>query len=112
MTIGNRALQRLVRSKNNERRARGFEYPNINILQPKLKISQPGDAYEQEADKVADQLIRMPDPSDSLMPIEAAKHEGIVCKCTSCKMKDEKDEDLNISRKSPSDLQKIVMYYF
>jgi Domain of unknown function (DUF4157) len=30
------------------------------VIQPKLAISQPGDAYEQEADRVADQVIRMP----------------------------------------------------
>jgi Domain of unknown function (DUF4157) len=32
-------------------------------LQPKLNISEPGDRYEQEADRVADQVMRMPDPS-------------------------------------------------
>ncbi len=31
-------------------------------LQAKLKINQPGDKYEQEADRVADQIMRMPDP--------------------------------------------------
>ncbi len=67
-TIGNRAMQSLVRSKSNESTARGSEYPKINIHQPKLKISQPGDSYEQEADKVADQAIRMRDPLDSLLP--------------------------------------------
>ncbi|MCM1983264.1 eCIS core domain-containing protein [Lyngbya confervoides] len=30
-------------------------------LQAKLKISQPSDRYEQEADRVADQVMRMPD---------------------------------------------------
>jgi hypothetical protein len=29
-------------------------------LQAKLTVSQPGDAYEQEADRVADQVMRMP----------------------------------------------------
>ena len=32
------------------------------FLQPKLAISQPGDPYEQEADRVAGQVMRMPDP--------------------------------------------------
>ena len=31
-------------------------------IQPKLKINQPGDKYEQEADRVADQVMRMPEP--------------------------------------------------
>lgn len=32
-------------------------------LQPKLAISTPGDIYEQEADRVADQVMRMPEPA-------------------------------------------------
>jgi len=35
-------------------------------IQAKLSISQPGDAYEQEADRVADQVMRMPDPETRL----------------------------------------------
>ena len=31
-------------------------------IQPKLKIGQPNDKYEQEADRVAEQVMRMPDP--------------------------------------------------
>ncbi|MCY7272244.1 MAG: hypothetical protein LH702_00505 [Phormidesmis sp. CAN_BIN44] len=33
------------------------------LLQTKLKISEPGDKYEQEADRVADQVMRMGDSS-------------------------------------------------
>jgi|GEM_PF-3245585 len=32
-------------------------------IQAKLKISEPGDVHEQEADQIADQVMRMPDPS-------------------------------------------------
>jgi len=46
-TIGNQAVQRMVRS---------------GALQAKLKIGQPGDRYEQEADRVAEQVMRMPKP--------------------------------------------------
>jgi hypothetical protein len=31
-------------------------------VQPKLTVSTPGDMYEQEADRVADQVMRMPEP--------------------------------------------------
>jgi len=31
-------------------------------LQAKLRIGQPGDVYEQEADRVAEQVMRMPEP--------------------------------------------------
>jgi len=46
-TIGNQAVQRLIKS---------------GALQAKLKIGQPGDRYEQEADRVADAVMRMPEP--------------------------------------------------
>jgi outer membrane protein OmpA-like peptidoglycan-associated protein len=36
------------------------------VLQRKLTINQPGDAYEQQADRVADAVVRMPDPAASL----------------------------------------------
>ena len=37
--------------------------PNAGALQTKLSIANPGDEYEQEADRVAEQVIRMPDSS-------------------------------------------------
>ena len=46
-TIGNRAVERLIKS---------------GALQSKLKIGQPDDIYEHEADRVAEQVMRMPDP--------------------------------------------------
>ena len=48
-TIGNQAVQRLIKS---------------GALQTKLKIGQPGDKYEQEADRVADAVMRMPEISN------------------------------------------------
>lgn len=33
-----------------------------SLVQPKLRISQPNDIYEQEADRVADIVMRMPEP--------------------------------------------------
>jgi hypothetical protein len=32
-------------------------------IQTKLKIGEPGDKYEQEADRIADEVMRMPEPS-------------------------------------------------
>ena len=46
-TIGNQAVQRLLRSR---------------TIQAKLAISQPGDVYEREADRVAEHVMRMPEP--------------------------------------------------
>src|SRR5688500_217519 len=47
-TVGNQALQRLI---------------NSQYIQTKLKVSTPGDPLEQEADHVADTVMRMPDPA-------------------------------------------------
>src|SRR5262245_37373599 len=37
--------------------------PSQPVIQAKLAISQPGDVYEQEADRVAEHVIRMPEPT-------------------------------------------------
>ncbi|MFL6332512.1 MAG: DUF4157 domain-containing protein [Pyrinomonadaceae bacterium] len=37
-------------------------------LRPKLTVSAPGDAYEQEADRVSEQVMRMPKPRLQLTP--------------------------------------------
>jgi hypothetical protein len=46
-TIGNKVVERLIES---------------GALQAKLRIGAPGDVYEQEADRVAEQVMRMPEP--------------------------------------------------
>jgi hypothetical protein len=46
-TIGNHAVQRLF---------------TTGIFQSKLRIGQPNDTYEQEADRVAEQVMSMPEP--------------------------------------------------
>ena len=43
------------------------------ILAPKLEINEPGDTYEQEADRVADQVMRMPAP-----PHQALEFSSLV----------------------------------
>ena len=44
-----------------------FSAPRI---QPKLTVGLPGDMYEQEADRVADRVMRMPDPRVQRQPEE------------------------------------------
>ncbi len=44
---GNQAMQRLLR---------------VGLIQAKFNINEPGDQYEQEADRVAEQVMRMPEP--------------------------------------------------
>jgi hypothetical protein len=74
-TIGNQALQRLLHSNTR------FDFARIGI-HAKLNVSQPGNIYEQEADRVAEGHINR--------------------KCSACKMKKEKgeeEESLDITRK-------------
>jgi hypothetical protein len=47
-TIGNHAVQGLFKT---------------GVIGAKLKIGQPNDIYEQEADRIADKVMRMPEPS-------------------------------------------------
>ena len=49
-------------------------------IQAKLKVGQPGDIYEQEADRVAEEVMRMPEPKVERYPEEEKKkeEEGIV----------------------------------
>jgi hypothetical protein len=54
-THGNRYVQRVVAG-----------------IQAKLKVGQPGDVYEQEADRVADAVLMMPEP---LVPRQAEEEE-------------------------------------
>jgi hypothetical protein len=93
-TIGNQAVQRLMRSN-------AWNNGTRTGIQTKLKISQPGDMYEQEADRIAEQVMRMSTPSR--IGISAtSEEERIDRKCSACKMKkgeDEEEERLNISRK-------------
>ena len=38
-------------------------FPNTLSIHPKLKINKPGDKYEQEADQMANQIMRMETPT-------------------------------------------------
>ena len=99
-TIDNQTFQRPVHSTSN---AKGFDFGKIRI-QPKLKVSQPEDEYEQEADKVAEQVMRMSGPGP-IVPIADTKEGQINRKCTACEMKNEEEEkkvSLKVSRKPAS----------
>lgn len=60
--IGNQAVQKLFKA---------------GVIQAKLKIGQPNDIYEQEADRVAEQVMRMPEPQVWQQPEEKEEEEII-----------------------------------
>jgi len=47
----------------------------IPSIQASLKIGQPDDQYEQEADRVAERVMRMPDPVIQKQPLEEEEEE-------------------------------------
>jgi len=55
-------------------------------IQAKLKVSEPHDVHEQEADRVADQVMRMPDPTTSHEAEVSSRHTvpQIQRMCTDC----------------------------
>ncbi len=58
--------------------------PRCDTAQAKLKVNQPGDRYEMEADRVAEQVMRMPEP-------DMQRHED-----------EEKEEDEDLLQAKPS----------
>lgn len=83
-SIRSRSLPKAPQQKPASGAARPFFNP---IIQPKLSINQPNDIYEQEADAVADKVMRMTDhdvaPARPAPPV-------IQMKCADC----ERDEKL------------------
>ncbi|MCX9012827.1 MAG: DUF4157 domain-containing protein [Candidatus Methanoperedens sp.] len=84
-TIGNQAVRKLIRS---------------GVLQAKLRIGKPNDIYEQEADRVAEQVMRMPEPK-----VSKDTEVSIQRKCPKCiKGKpDKKEEEKILQTKEASD---------
>jgi hypothetical protein len=50
------------------------------VLQTKLTVNQPGDIYEQEADQVAEQVMRMTNPETPLSDDEGEAKNFLMCK--------------------------------
>lgn len=72
-TMGNQAVQRLLKS---------------GTIQAKLTIGKPNDKYEQEADRVAEQVMRMPEPNQSLVN----GHSSLAQRKSGCPECPEKEE--------------------
>lgn len=90
-TIGNQAVGKLIKS---------------GALQAKLKIGQPGDIYEQEADRMAERVMRMPEPQVSKKTdiSNPARNNSIQRKCPGCNKgtKIAKEEDEKLQKKEAS----------
>src|SRR5579862_9312324 len=51
--------------------------PQVRGIQRKLTVNAPGDAYEQEADRVAEQVMRMPEPGAVATPALSGGVAGV-----------------------------------
>ena len=68
-------------------------------IQTKLTVNRDGDPYEREADRVADQVMRMPEPAPS-MAAGASHPPALQRKCADCMEEEEKEETpASLSRK-------------
>jgi hypothetical protein len=74
-----------------------FNFANI---QTKFKVSQPGDIYEQEADRAAEEVMRMSSSLEANLPILDNNDKKLHRKCESCQ--DEEEEKIKIRRKMSS----------
>lgn len=83
----------------------------VRGLQAKLTVNVPGDAYEQEADRVAEQVMRMPEPSagSSVSPVSstaatagAALQRECACggTCDDCKKKSHDEQHAKVQMKA------------
>ena len=67
---------------------------NTLFFQPKLNINKPGDQYEQEADTMADSVMRMPVNNQSFFSPKPLSISTLQRKCKDCE-----DEDKKMQRK-------------
>ncbi len=64
-----------------------------------LAVNQPGDIYEQEADRAADEIMRTP-PTDAAQPSHTSSSPGqLQRKCAGCKKEEEEEKDHKLHRK-------------
>lgn len=107
--VGNHAMQNIMDPSSISEG--GLDFSNHSAIQPKLRISQPGDSYEQEADRIAEQVMRTSDSSHPIGTLLATEGEGIDRKCAACEMEGEDEEqkkkregeDWKISRKASTE---------
>ncbi|MDT5156609.1 MAG: hypothetical protein QOH51_966 [Acidobacteriota bacterium] len=69
------------------RSQRGADSLAVGVLQTKLRVSEPGDLYEREADRMADRVMSMPEPK-----ARAGKWDGSES--------EEPEQKLSLQRKS------------
>ena len=88
-------------------------YPGTrNSIQPKLQINAPRDRYEQEADRIADEVLRqkMPEEQDETVDIQA--RPSLPAAGGERDISEHLENRLNRSRSSGSPLSRATQSYF
>jgi len=80
------------------------------FFQPKLTVNQPDDVYEQEADAMADSVMRKDILSDSSVFLKPAPMHVVQQKCSACEAKEEPhlEEDEAKEETAPEPKQPIA----
>lgn len=69
--------------------------PPTPFFQAKLKVNQPGDRFEQEADAMADHVVGHTRQAPSMTPVS-----GVQRKCAACSAQEEMGQKMSLMRKS------------
>jgi len=88
--------QQHVTTNSNAKKAPAQQPP---FFQPKLTVNEPGDVYEQEADAIADRVMRMTDASAGQDVFFKPAHKIVHRKCQAC----EEEEQQAQRKKSGSE---------
>jgi outer membrane protein OmpA-like peptidoglycan-associated protein len=97
----NNKSQNSIQNEDNQFQQKPFHSAikfNFANTQTKLKVSQPGDICEQEADRIADRIMKISGNSESYLPIKGLGKTRIDRKCKSCIEEDE-NKNKNITKK-------------
>jgi hypothetical protein len=124
-TIGNQATLRMLKDQGHE----FGNFPAASIepaevlnpvqihasaapaIQTKLTVNEPGDEHEQEADRIADQVMRMPAPAHapltaSASPVSLQPKCACGGTCDKCQV-NRKDEDHEELHRSPAEASNL-----
>ncbi len=99
-------LTQLQRNLDNQAMQRMF---NTGVIQAKLTISQPNDKYEQEADRVAGQIMRMPEDTvvSSQLSGVSSEDEYIQRMCSECKEEEEEIQTKPLMQRLPVEEEEL-----
>jgi hypothetical protein len=79
--------------------------PLISSAARGLTVNRPGDQYEQEADRIADQVMRMPDREATQQPSSSGTGNLLQRKCSEC----EEEEKNQLQRKEAGSASSVAL---